>query len=176
MAQENTLKRYLDAGMAFTAMTQAKAEALVKELVKAGEVQTEQAQATVTDLLDRSRKNTEEFLALVRKEIVQSADSLGLATVADLTRVEKLIEAIKPGSAAKKTTAKKTTAKKAAAKKAPAKKAAAATKTAAKKAPAKKTTAKKTAAAKAPAKKAAAATESAAKAVATKAPAKKTEG
>ena len=36
MAQTNVLKKYLDAGMAFTNMTQAKAEALVKELVKAG--------------------------------------------------------------------------------------------------------------------------------------------
>ena len=59
MAENNVLKRYLDAGMAFTAITQAKAEALVKDLVRTGEVQTEQAQAVVTDLVERSRKNTE---------------------------------------------------------------------------------------------------------------------
>ena len=47
MAQSNALKKYLDAGIAFTNMTQAKAEALVKDLVKTGEVQTEQAQAAV---------------------------------------------------------------------------------------------------------------------------------
>ena len=42
MAQTNVLKKYLDAGVAFTSMTQSKAEELVKELVKAGEVQTEE--------------------------------------------------------------------------------------------------------------------------------------
>ena len=47
MAQSNVLKKYLDAGVAFTGMTQTKAEALVKDLVKSGEVQTEQAQSAV---------------------------------------------------------------------------------------------------------------------------------
>ncbi len=153
MAQTNVLKKYLDAGMHFTSLTQTKAEALVKELVKTGEVQTEQAQATVNELLERSRKNTETFIDQVRKEIAASAESLGLATLADVTRLEKLIDAIKPGSAAapaaKVAPATKAPPKKAAAKKAPAKKAAAkkapAKKTAAKKAPAKKAAAKKTA-------------------------------
>jgi polyhydroxyalkanoate synthesis regulator phasin len=118
MAQSNVLKRYLDAGMAFTAMTQAKAEALVKDLVKTGEVQTEQAQAVVADLVERSRANTEAFIEQIRQEIAASADSLGLATLADLSRVEKLIESIRPGSvsqAAAKAPAKKAPAKRTAA-------------------------------------------------------------
>jgi polyhydroxyalkanoate synthesis regulator phasin len=171
MAQTNPLKKYLDAGMSFTALTQTKAEALVKDLVKTGEVQTEQAQAVVSDLLERSRKNTEALIDQIRKEIASSAESLGLATIADVTRLEKLIASIRSGGAApkaapaapapvKKAAAKKAPAKKAAAKKAPAKKAAAkkapAKKAAAKKAPAKKAAAKKAAAKKAPAKKAAA--------------------
>lgn len=156
MAETNILKRYLDAGMAFTAMTQAKAEAIIKELVKTGEVQTEQAQAAVADLLERSRRNTEELLEQIRRDISNSAESLGLATVADLARVEKLIDAVMPkkksskaapsATGAKKAPAKKNAAKKSAAKKAPAKKAAV------KKAPA-KAAAKKTPAKKAPAKK-----------------------
>jgi hypothetical protein len=43
MAQNDIFKKYLDAGLAFTALTQARAEALVKDLVKAGEVQADQA-------------------------------------------------------------------------------------------------------------------------------------
>ena len=165
MAKSNSLKRYLDAGMHFTALTQSKAEALVKDLVRAGEVQTENAQEAITDLLERSRKNTEAFIEQIRREIAASADSLGLATLADLARVEKLIDTLRPGSTgstkatprstAKSTPAKKATAKKATAKKAPAKKAAA-KKAAAKKAAAKKAPAKKATAKKAPAKKAAA--------------------
>ena len=53
MAQTDTLKRYLDAGIAFTAMTQSRAEAIVKDLVKTGEVQSDAAQAVVLDLVDR---------------------------------------------------------------------------------------------------------------------------
>jgi polyhydroxyalkanoate synthesis regulator phasin len=171
MAQTNVLKRYLDAGMAFTAMTQSKAEALVTDLVRAGEIQTDNVQSAVAELVERSRQNTEAFLSLVSAQ----AESLGLATIADLNRLEKLIENVRAGGtrrarrsggAAKKAVAKATTATKSAAKKAPAKKAAAkktvakkaaATKKAvAKKAPAKKTVAKKTAAKKTAAKKTAA--------------------
>ena len=143
MAANNVLKRYLDAGMAFTAITQAKAEALVKDLVRTGEVQTEQAQAVAIDLVERSRKNTEAFIDQVRQEISASAESLGLATIADITRIEKLIAAIRPGSA-KKAPVKKAPVKRAPAKKAPVKRAPA-KKAPVKKAPVKKAPAKKTA-------------------------------
>ena len=160
MAQNDTLKRYLDAGIAFTAMTQARAEAIVKDLVKTGEVQSEQAQAAVLDLVDRSRKNTEKLLSQVRTEVRDQVKSLGLATQADIDRIERKIVSLLGGkpapikkapavkATAKKVAAKKAVAKKAVAKKAPAKKAAA------KKAPAKKVAAKKAVAKKAPAKKA----------------------
>lgn len=159
MAKNNVLKRFLDAGVSFTEMTQARAEALVKELVRTGEVQTEQAQAMVTELVERSRKNTEALVAQVRSELAASADSLGLATIADIHRLEQLILSVLPMTKAKQAEATATPpAKKAPAKKAPAKKAAAkkapATKAAAKKSPAKKAPAKKAAAKKAPAKKA----------------------
>lgn len=143
MAQSDVLKRYLDAGAAFTQLTQKRAEAIVSELVSAGEVQASQASQAVQDLIDRSRATTEALLAQVRGEVKSQVSSLGLATKSDIARLEKRIEAVTKDSA------KKTPAKKAAAKKAPAKKAAA------KKAPAKKAAAKKAAAKKAPAKKAA---------------------
>jgi polyhydroxyalkanoate synthesis regulator phasin len=188
---DNPFKRYLDAGIAFTALTQAKAEAIVKDLVSAGEVQTEQAQAAVTELLDRSRQNTEKLLDTVRKEVGEQVKALGLVGQAEIARLEKRIEGLtgrkssEPASTSatntaetvgaaqaarkattKKTAAKKTAAKKAApAKKAAAKKAAPAKKAAAKKAaPAKKAAAKKAAPAKkAAAKKAAPAKKAAAK-------------
>src|SRR5574338_101141 len=129
MAQSNVLKRYLDAGMEFTTMTQAKAEALVKDLVRSGEVQTEQAQSAVSELLDRSRKNTEALIDTVRREVAAQVDALGLATLADIRRLESLIASVLPGAAgaarrspARKAPAKKAAAKKTAAKTAPAKK------------------------------------------------------
>jgi polyhydroxyalkanoate synthesis regulator phasin len=121
------LRRYLDAGAAFTQMTQQRAESIVKDLVKAGEVQTEQTQQVVQELVDRSRKNTERLVKLVQTEIRQQVQNLGLATQDDIARLERRIANLS-GSGAKKATAKKSTAKKSSAKKTTAaKKAAAAT-------------------------------------------------
>jgi heparin binding hemagglutinin HbhA len=138
MAQNQLLKRYLDAGMQFTAMTQQRAEAIVRDLVKAGEVQAEAAQAAVNDLVDRSRKNTERLLEQIRAEIqkqVALAESRSRDVVAMLqAQIDELRAQLplaaggrpaKKKAAAKKAPAKKAAAKKAPAKKAPAKKAAA---------------------------------------------------
>ena len=122
MAENPTIKRYLDAGMAFTQMTQTRAEAIVKDLVKAGEVQTNKAQDMVAQIIERNQKNTEKFLEMVRKEIRDQVASLGLATKDDLAKLEKKLDAKAPAkkapakrkAAKKKATAKKATAKKAA--------------------------------------------------------------
>lgn len=138
MAQSDVLKRYLDAGAAFTQLTQKRAEAIVSELVSAGEVQASQTTQAVQELIERSRATTEALVKQVRSEVAEQVKSLGLATKSDITRLEKRIDAMakapaaKPAAAAKapaaksaaKAPAKKAPAKKAAAKKAPAKKAA----------------------------------------------------
>jgi polyhydroxyalkanoate synthesis regulator phasin len=148
MAQNDVLKRYLDAGVAFTTLTQTRAEALVKDLVKAGEVQADQARDTVTDLLERSRKNSEKLFEAVRKEVRNQITSLGLASKSDLDRLEARIASLFGAApAARKASArpaaKKATAKRATAKKAPAKKKAATKRTAAKKTATKKAGARK---------------------------------
>jgi polyhydroxyalkanoate synthesis regulator phasin len=141
MAQTDVLKQYLDAGIAFTQMTRDRAEAIIKEFVKAGEVQRDQVQSQVDDLIDRSRRNSEQLLTLVRTEISSQLNQLSLATRDELRSLERRL------SERLGRTPKKAAAKKAAAKKAPAKKAAA-KKAPAKKAPAKKAAAKKSATAK----------------------------
>jgi polyhydroxyalkanoate synthesis regulator phasin len=159
MPQNDVLKRYLDAGLAFTALTQARAEALVKDLVKAGEVQTDQARDTVADLLERSRANSERLLESVRTEVKAQISGLGLASKADLDKLEARIAGFFGAKAG--------AAKTAPAKTAPAKTAAA------KKAPVKKAPARKAPTSKAPAKRKAPAKQAAKKAPARKAPAKK---
>ena len=133
MAQNDLLKRYLDAGAQFTQMTRSRAEAIVKELVKAGELQREQAQERVEEIVDRSRKNTEQLVDQIRNEIADQLGSLGLATKDDLARLEAKLGggAARPATsapaaaaAAAPSGAKKAPAAPAAAKKAPAKKAA----------------------------------------------------
>jgi polyhydroxyalkanoate synthesis regulator phasin len=141
MAQSDILRRYLDTGLAFTAMTQARAEALVKDLVKAGEIQADQARDTVADLLDRSRKNSEKMLETIRREVKDQITNLGLVSKADLDKAEERLAALigaatgpvrkaadrvptrraattsKAAASSTKATAKKATAKKPAAKK-----------------------------------------------------------
>ena len=138
------LKRYLDAGMAFTAMTKSRAEGIVRELVKTGEVQRDQVQSQVDELIDRSRRNTEHLVALVRKEVSSQLAEFGTTIKGDLKSLERRLNEKLGGSpgAAPPATAP---ARKAPAKKAPA---------AAKKAPATKVAATNEPAAKAPAKRA----------------------
>ena len=69
MPQNELFKRYLEAGMQFSQMTRERAEAIVRDLVKAGEVQAEQTQSMVADVLERSRKNSERFVEQVQAEV-----------------------------------------------------------------------------------------------------------
>ena len=101
MPENETLKRYLDAGMAFTQLTRARAEEIVKDLVKRGEVRREQVQEQVEELLDRSRQNTEMLVGVVRKEIADQLGNLGLATKDDIKRLEaKIAKGSGPAKAA----------------------------------------------------------------------------
>jgi polyhydroxyalkanoate synthesis regulator phasin len=159
MADNDLLKRLLDAGMTFTAMTQARAEELIRDLVRAGEVQAEQAQSVIDELVDRSRRNSERLIDAVRTEIRQQMASLGLATKGDVEGLERRIADVaaaqgtrraatrkaparKATKAARKSGGRTVGAKKAGAKKAGAKKAGA-KKAGAKKAGAKKAGTKK---------------------------------
>jgi DNA-binding protein HU-beta len=203
MAENDLLTRLLDAGMTFTALTQARAEELIRDLVRAGAVQAEHAQESVDELLARSRRNSERVLEAVRSEIDDQLGKLDLATRADLERLmhrfadvaATLIAQVAPdrarGSsttassrasqpAAVTTSSTTASAKKAAAKKTTAKETAAkkstAKKSTAKKTATKKSTAKKSTAKKTPAKKSTAKKTSGTKATAKKAPAKKSSG
>ena len=116
MPQSDIWKRYLDAGVEFSQMTRARAESIVKELIKAGELQREQRTQRIEELLDRSRKNTEDLVSTVRKELAQQLSALGVATKDDLEKLEAKVNALSKAGAAK--TPAKTPAKKAPAKKA----------------------------------------------------------
>lgn len=105
MPENPLIKRYLEAGMAFTQMTQARAEAIVKDLVKAGEVQTSRTEDLVAQIVERSRKNTERLLDQVRAEVRAQIGALGLATRDDLARLEKRLAAAERAAGPKVTKA-----------------------------------------------------------------------
>lgn len=118
----NEWKRYLDVGITFSETTRKRAEEFVRDLVKAGEVRQERAQKVVDDLVDRSRKNTEDLVALVRAELKSQVSTLGIATQDDIKRLDGRINQLAKPAAKKSTarsTTKKSTGKKSAAKKTP---------------------------------------------------------
>jgi polyhydroxyalkanoate synthesis regulator phasin len=132
MPQRPDLQQYLDAGAQFVAMTRAEARRRAKELVAAGQLAQEQVQGFVDDLVEESRRRTDEMLDVVRKEIQRQVKQLGIVTKDDLAKLETRL-ARQSGAATKKTAAKqvaKAAAKRAAKRPAP-RKAAGATKKAA---------------------------------------------
>ncbi len=168
MSENDGLKRYLEAGMALTQITRARAEELVRELIKTGEIERQRAQDWVEDLMKVSRERSEALVATVRGEVRQQLKELGFTNVEDLARrVAEILSrssaaarkatgrTVKKARSAGARTAKKTT-KKATGKKADAAKKASAAKRAsgAKKAGAKTAGAKKASGAKKAAKRA----------------------
>jgi len=118
MPQPPDWKRALDAGMQFTEMRRSQARAIARDLVSQGHLARDQMSGAVDELLELSRRRTEDLRKMVQKEVQRQLSSLGLATKADLARLERRIaratrEANKePGKkkSAKKTSAGKTSA------------------------------------------------------------------
>ena len=130
MAQNDVFKRYLDAGMAFTQVSREKAEEFVKELVKQGEIRRKEAEDVIETLVERSRKNTEDLVAIIRQEVADQLRNIGLEDLvkrAGLPERGNVAEAaekvdIAAEQAADVVAPEKASSKKTAAKKAPAKK------------------------------------------------------
>lgn len=89
MARDDLFRRSFEAGTAFLDMTRERAEALVKELVKAGEVKKGKASKLIDEVLERSRRGTEELVQIIRREIGEQVSALGLATKEDLADLER---------------------------------------------------------------------------------------
>ena len=86
MATNDSLQRYIDAGVAFTNMTRKKAEELVSELVQNGDLQRGEAKARVDELLERSRQGTEVIITTVRSEVTRQLGSMGITNLEDLAK------------------------------------------------------------------------------------------
>src|ERR1700722_17931162 len=76
MAANERIKKYLEAGTVFGQVTRARAEEIVKELVSGGDIQRGQAQEWVDNLVDRSRKTSEQLLELVRHEVATQLNKI----------------------------------------------------------------------------------------------------
>jgi|SRR5271165_6414979 len=78
MPTSDGFRKYFEAGAVLGHVTRARAEEIVRELVNAGEIQRGQASEWVDDLVERSRKASEEFVAVVRREVKNQLDALNV--------------------------------------------------------------------------------------------------
>ncbi|MEJ5255157.1 MAG: hypothetical protein WHS89_07395 [Acidimicrobiales bacterium] len=119
-------KNPVKSALEVTQRAQDRLEALVREVAKLTEQQSAQLQQALSDLVQRSRENSERVAELVDRQLAAQLAAVGIATKADIRRLERKIDALQASGAAPTTTraAKRPATKKAAVKKAAAKKAA----------------------------------------------------
>ncbi len=154
---DNVIKRLVDAGVEFTGVSQAKAESLVRKLVRDGELRRRDAEAAIAALVDRGKDTAETIVVTLQRELSAQLDKLAVRIDDVERRVEEVIGMVaRTTGAATAGTTPAAPVTPAAPKKAAAKKVAAPNKAAAKKVGAKKAAPKKAAADKAAPKKAAA--------------------
>ena len=94
MTNDEGWRRYIDAGMTLTQITRARAQELVRELVRSGEMERGRAQERVDDLVRRSRERSEALVQTIRDEVDGQLHDMGMATVEDIAaRVADLLAA-----------------------------------------------------------------------------------
>jgi len=118
MPQASDWKRVLETGMQYTELRRSQARAIVSDLVTQGHLAREQMAAAVDEVLEMSRRRSEELRKVVQKEVQRQLGSLGLATKADIAALERRLARVNRD--AKKSAPKKS----APSKKSPSKKAA----------------------------------------------------
>ena len=84
MVSNERIKKYLDAGTVLGQVTRARAEEIVRELASAGDIQREQTQEWVDNLVERSRKTSEQILDLIRHEVSAQLSKIDPSTLEKL--------------------------------------------------------------------------------------------
>lgn len=102
-------------------LTRHQAERIVKDFVKSGDVRRKQASVAVKELMETSKVARTELARLIRSEIQNQIEGVGLATKRDLERIDRRVSRLeterKKTPATKATPKKKTTTKRSTAKK-----------------------------------------------------------
>jgi polyhydroxyalkanoate synthesis regulator phasin len=86
MANNERIRKYLDAGSVFGQVTRGRAEEIVRELVNAGDIQRSQAQEWVDTLVERSRKTSEQIIEMVRHEVSTQLSRVDAKAIENLSK------------------------------------------------------------------------------------------
>jgi polyhydroxyalkanoate synthesis regulator phasin len=111
MAQKDLLNRSIDAGKEAGGKATKSIEGMLDDLTRAAQEQRDQVAQIAQDIFEKSQKSSEQLLKAMDREVRVQISHLGLATKADIRRLEKKIEALQKEQAAVKRAAKKSTAK-----------------------------------------------------------------
>ena len=107
MASNERIRKYLDAGTVLGQVSRGRAEEIVRELVNAGDIQRSQAQEWVDNLVERSRKTSEQVLELVRHEVATQLDRIDGKSLEAIAN--QVAEILKRSAAAGRTATKDAT-------------------------------------------------------------------
>ena len=98
-------RRVLDTGMQFTELRRSQARAIVSDLVAQGHVARDQMAAAVDEVVDMSKRRSDDLRRIVQAEVQRQLGALGLVTKADLAALERRMT--RANRDAKKTAPKK---------------------------------------------------------------------
>ncbi|MBW6466973.1 MAG: phasin family protein [Brevefilum sp.] len=87
-------ERSVLAGIGVLSMTHEKAQKIVDELIRRGEVQKDEAKDWVERLVQRGDEERQSLRKLIHDEVKSSLDELGLVTKEDLQDLESKIETL----------------------------------------------------------------------------------
>ncbi len=108
MASNERIRKYLDAGNVLGQVSRGRAEEIVRELVNAGDIQRSQAQEWVDNLVDRSRRTSEQVLELVRREVASQLERIDPKSLESIAN--QVAEILKKSAEAGRSATKEVTA------------------------------------------------------------------
>jgi polyhydroxyalkanoate synthesis regulator phasin len=111
MPQSSDWQRALETGMQFTELRRSQARAIVADLVAQGQVARDQMAAAIEEVIDMSRRRREDLRKMVQAEVQRQLRALGLATKADLDKLERRIAKVSREVTKKKEAPKKASKK-----------------------------------------------------------------
>ena len=105
MPRPPTGSRVLETGMQFTELRRSQARAIASDLVAQGHLARDQMAGAVDEVVEMSRRRSDDLRRLVQAEVQRQLGALGLATKADLAALERRLT--RASREAKKSTPKK---------------------------------------------------------------------
>src|SRR5690349_11031814 len=108
MVRDDRFRRYQEVGADFLEVARRRAEEFLQELANIGDTTQKQAHGALDELVEGSRKGTEQILVSLRNEVTSQLSLLGIATKDDLAALERrLTGRVEPATKPRESPAKK---------------------------------------------------------------------